>query len=118
MRNSLDFQKIEVDGKLLGVLNYNLMIPVEIDQLREIDLVIHKRDRSQIKNYKELCKKELEWCSAHSEIICNKVNVIREKYLAKERWSGRDRCLDFLKLEEECVRFNKRSKKDHFPDND
>ena len=50
------FQKIEVDGKLLGVLNYNLMIPVEIDQLQEIDLVIHKRDRSQIKNYKELCK--------------------------------------------------------------
>ena len=28
MCNSLDFQKIEVDGKLLGVLNYNLMIPV------------------------------------------------------------------------------------------
>lgn len=70
------------------------------------------------KKNKELCKKELEWCREHSEIICNKVNVIREKYLAKEGWSGRDRCLDFLKLEEECVRFNKRSKKDHFPDND
>ena len=26
MRNSMDFSKIEVDGKLLGVLNFNLMI--------------------------------------------------------------------------------------------
>lgn len=29
MGNSMDFSKIEVDGKLLGVLNFNLMIPVE-----------------------------------------------------------------------------------------
>ena len=29
MRNSMDFSKIEVNGKLLGVLNFNLMIPIE-----------------------------------------------------------------------------------------
>ena len=29
----MDFSKIEVDGKLLGVLNFNLMIPIEEAQL-------------------------------------------------------------------------------------
>lgn len=28
MKNSIDFSKIEVNGKLLGVLNFNLMIPI------------------------------------------------------------------------------------------
>ena len=32
MKNSMDFSKIEIDGKLLGVLNYNLMIPGAIGQ--------------------------------------------------------------------------------------
>ena len=36
MRNSMDFSKIEVDGKLLGVLNFNLMIPIEEAQLSEV----------------------------------------------------------------------------------
>jgi hypothetical protein len=40
MRNSMDFTKIEVDGELLGVLNFNLMIPVDECLLQEIDVVI------------------------------------------------------------------------------
>jgi hypothetical protein len=31
MKNSMDFSKIEVNEKLLGVLNFNLMIPIEED---------------------------------------------------------------------------------------
>ena len=41
MRNSMDFSKIEVDGKLLGVLNFNLMIPIEEAQLQPIDLIVY-----------------------------------------------------------------------------
>ena len=41
MRNSMDFSKIEVDGKLLGVLNFNLMIPIEEAQLQPIDLIVN-----------------------------------------------------------------------------
>lgn len=33
MKNSMDFSKIEINGKLLGVLNFNLMIPIEEEQL-------------------------------------------------------------------------------------
>ena len=106
MRNSLDFSKIEVDRKLLGVLNFNLMIPIEMAQLQEINISVHRRDRSKIVHYKELCKKELEWCKEHSEIVCNKANVIYQKYLSGEQWGGRKRCLDFPKLEKECDRFN------------
>ena len=48
MKNSMDFSKIEVDGKLLGVLNFNLMIPIEEKQLQMIDTTIHNRDRENI----------------------------------------------------------------------
>ena len=43
MKNSMDFSKIEVEGQLLGVLNFNLMIPVEEEQLQLVDTTIFKR---------------------------------------------------------------------------
>ena len=106
MKGKMDFSKIEVDGKLLGVLNFNLMIPVEEAQLQKLDIAIHKRDREAIKHYKELCQKELEWCEKNSEVICNKANMLYMKYKSGEDFSGRDRCLNFLKLEKECKKYN------------
>ena len=55
MKNSMDFSKIEINGKLLGVLNFNLMIPIEEEQLQLVDTAIFKRDRENIKYYKQLC---------------------------------------------------------------
>ena len=83
MKNSMDFSKIEVNGKLLGVLNFNLMIPIEEEQLQLIDTTIFKRDRENIKYYKRLCVQELEWCQTNSEVICNKANVLYKKYNSK-----------------------------------
>ena len=37
----MDFSKIEVDGKLLGVLNFNLMIPIEEAQLQDTFFAVH-----------------------------------------------------------------------------
>ncbi len=99
MGNSMDFSKIEVDGKLLGVLNFNLMIPVEDSQLQQVDTTIKKRDGFKIKHYKEKCQKELNWCRDHSEIICNKATVLYKKYMSKEPFRGRERCVNFEKLE-------------------
>lgn len=45
MKNSMDFSKIEVNGKLLGVLNFNLMIPISDEQLLLADTAIFGRDR-------------------------------------------------------------------------
>lgn len=106
MRNSIDFSKIIVNGKLIGVLNFNLMIPIEEKQLQIIDTIIYKRDRENIKYYKGLCEQELMWCQNNSEIICNKANVLYNKYLSNEIFSGKERCLNFPKLEAECQKYN------------
>ena len=105
MRNSMDFSKIEVDGELLGVLNFNLMIPVDESLLQEIDVIIRKRDRKLITIYKQLCQKELEWCREHSEVICNKANVLYKKYIFGDPFAGKERCLDFPKMEKECEKY-------------
>ena len=106
MKNSLDFSKIEINGKLLGVLNFNLMIPIEEEQLQLVDTTIFKRDRENIKYYKQLCAQELEWCQKNSEVICNKANVLYKKYISNEQFTGRNRCLNFSKLEVECEKYN------------
>lgn len=108
MKNSIDFSKIEVQGKLIGVLNFNLMIPVGEEQLQLVDTTIFKRDRENIRYYKHLCQQELEWCHANSETICNKANVLYKKYISNEKFSGRERCLNFPKLEAICVKYNKK----------
>jgi len=106
MKNSMDFSRIEVEGKIIGVLNFNLMIPIEEKQLQLIDLTIHKRDRENIKIYKRLCQQELRWCQENSETVCNKANVLYKKYISGEEFSGRKRCLNFPKLETECRKYN------------
>ena len=67
MKNSMDFSKIEVNGNLLGVLNFNLMIPIEEEQLQLVDTTVFKRDRENIRYYKRLCEQELEWCQKNSD---------------------------------------------------
>ena len=106
MKDSMDFTKIVVDGKLLGVLNFNLMIPIEEPQLQPIDIITRKRDRAPISHYKEKCRKELQWCRDHSEVICNKANVLYKKYISGDEFRGKDRCLNFPRLEKECERYN------------
>ena len=111
MKNSMDFSKIEVNGNLLGVLNFNLMIPIEEEQLQLVDTTIFKRDRENIRYYKKLCTLELEWCQTNNEVICNKANVLYKKYLSNEPFAGRNRCLNFPKLEAECEKYNLKIKK-------
>lgn len=95
-----------MDGKLLGVLNFNLMIPIEEKQLQMIDTTIHNRDRDNIKVYKKLCLQELKWCRENSETVCNKANVLYQKYISGEEFTGRNRCVNFPRLEQECKRYN------------
>lgn len=51
-----DFDKIiDKRGKILGVLNYNLMIPVTEKQLIKVNLKPDKLDSSGDRYYKQLC---------------------------------------------------------------
>lgn len=60
MKPRADFDKIiDKKGKLIGVLNYNLMIPVEDEQLIKVSLKTEKRDSSSEHYYKQLCIDEI-----------------------------------------------------------
>ncbi|MCR4926707.1 MAG: type III toxin-antitoxin system ToxN/AbiQ family toxin [Lachnospiraceae bacterium] len=82
MRDKIDFKKIIYEGEFLGVLNYNLMIPVEDAQLHKIDTVIHKHDNADARKRKEHLIKELKWCNEHERDLRNTARVLYQKYIS------------------------------------
>ena len=83
MRDKIDFKKIVYYGELIGVLNFNLMIPVEDVLIQKIDTKIRKHDNADTRKKKELLIKELEWCNEHARALTNTANVLYAKYI---RW--------------------------------
>ena len=109
MNPRADFDKIiDKKGKLLGVLNYNLMIPVEERQLLKVDLKEEKKDSVGEKYYKQLCIDELNWCRKHADVIINKANCLYQLCTSESNYKGKERCLDFKRLEIECEKYNMR----------
>lgn len=107
MKPRADFDKIiDKRGKLIGVLNYNLMIPVEEKQLIRVD--VHSKDEESIseKHYKQLCVDELKWCRKNADTIINKANCLYELCTKESNYKGKSRCLDFIKLEWACEKYN------------
>ena len=49
MRDKIAFKKIVYHEELIGVLNFNLMIPVDEKQLQKIDIIIRKHDNEDTK---------------------------------------------------------------------
>lgn len=109
MNPRADFDKIiDKKGKLLGVLNYNLMIPVEERQLLKVDIKEEKKDSVGEKYYKQLCIDELNWCRKHADVIINKANCLYQLCTSESNYKGKERCLDFKRLEIECEKYNMR----------
>ena len=107
MRPCADFDKIvNKQGKLLGVLNYNLMIPVTEKQLIPLSLKTYPTDSPSEKHYKQLCIDEINWCRKHSDIIINKAHCLYKLCTTKTNYKGKTRCLDFWKLELACDKYN------------
>lgn len=107
MNPRADFDKIiDKKGKLLGVLNYNLMIPVEEQQLIKVDLKNRTTDSIGEKYYKQLCIDELNWCRKHADVIVNKANCLYQLCRSESNYKGKARCLDFNRLEIECDIYN------------
>lgn len=110
MRPCADFDKIyNKQGKLLGVLNYNLMIPVTEKQLIPLSLKNNPTDSPNEKHYKQLCIDEINWCRKHSDIIINKANCLYQLCTTNTNYKGKKRCLDFKKLELICDIYNSKS---------
>lgn len=107
MSTRADFDKIfDKNGKLLGVLNYNLMIPVEERQLIKVNLKSNKTDSVSDRHYKQLCIDELNWCRKNADVIINKANCLYKLCVNESNYKGKVRCLDFKKLEIACAKYN------------
>ena len=104
MPKSFDYLKITKKSgdneKLIGVINFNNMIPVHPSVIEQIDISIRKNDPPYIKNYKELLTDELDWCQKHSDIIQkNSQKTYKMITEGKAKASLVRRCCDFKKLE-------------------
>lgn len=113
MKNDLDFSKIlDNNNKLIGVLNFNLMIPIEDSVLTPVDLNYSKNLPAHEIAYRELMKDQLNWCQSNEDNIVKKANKLY-KFVTETPEKSRNltrRCCDFKKLE--CVLEKYLSKKE------
>ncbi|MCD8065749.1 MAG: type III toxin-antitoxin system ToxN/AbiQ family toxin [Oscillospiraceae bacterium] len=100
MKNDLDFTKIYDGDKLIGVLNFNNMIPVEDTYTSVLNLRISSTDTQAEQHYKKLAMKQLTFCQQNQEAIVKKANKLYD-IITSEKAGGllKRRCCDFLKLE-------------------
>ena len=100
MKNDVDFMKIIVDDKLLGVLNFNNMIPVCETCISPVDLKISEKDNPQAKKYKKMAAKQLNWCQRNQEDIVKRANKLYRMLISgKAGGLLKRRCCNFEKLE-------------------
>ncbi len=99
-KNDVDFTRIFDGERLISVLNFNNMIPVEDRFVSKIDLKPSEKDTPAQAHYKKLCIKEIEWCRKNQDAIVKKANKLY-RLVQKENCSSilKKLCNDFKKLE-------------------
>ena len=108
MKNDVDFTKIYHDGKLIGVLNFNEMIPVRKDVITEMNIHIKRTDTPEEVHYKELVANQLAFCRINQDAIVRKANRLYEKVTTGNVSAMLlRRCCDFKKLEQVLERYNR-----------
>ena len=108
MKNGVDFHRVlDGEGKLIGVLDLNNMIPVREDVLREVDVHIDARDDDKTRKYKNLMIDQLNFCRTNQTIIVKKAEKLY-KMIGNKNVSGplKRRCLNWNKLESILERFS------------
>ena len=98
--NDVDFTRIFDGDRLISVLNFNNMIPVDDRFVSKIDLKPSEKDTIAQAHYKKLCIKEIEWCRRNQDSIVKKANKLYH-LVQKPNCSTmlKKRCNDFKKLE-------------------
>lgn len=100
MKNDIDFMKIYDGEKLIGVLNFNNMVPVDELFLKPVDMKITGIDSKSTKQYKTMLAKQLTWCQQNQEAIVKRANRLYQMIVdGKANSELRKRCCDFLLLE-------------------
>lgn len=102
MKSDRDFSKIvDRDGKLIGVLNFNNMIPVSDAVLMDLDLRPCPTDSPEDRAYKQLMVDQLRWCNDNRDLIRRKSAKLYDIVTLRPE-SARGlvrRCCDFKLLE-------------------
>lgn len=96
MKIDVDFTRIFVDDKLIEVLNFNNMIPVNDSLIHQLSVKPEKGDTGPEKAYKILCAKELDWVQKNQDAIIKKANKLYQMIKSGTANHGsKQRCLDF-----------------------
>ncbi len=90
-------------SKIIGIINFNNMIPIDESVITKIDITIRESDSISVKNYKGLLQDQLRWCREERnfsaiEHRANKVYDIVVNNPDKDRNLVK-RCCDFRNLE-------------------
>ncbi len=88
-------------SKLIGVLNINNMIPIDVSVINKVDLSIYENDVASVKKHKALMQKQIKWCRQNYDVIQNRANKVYS-IVTETPEKNRDlvsRCCDFVKLE-------------------
>ena len=107
-KNDLDFHRIlDAEGKLIGALDFNNMIPVREDVIRKINVKVHSTDAPALKHYKNLVVDQIAFCQQNQEIIVVKANKLY-RMVRKKITSGplKRRCLNWDRLEKVLERYD------------
>lgn len=104
MPKNFDYLKIigKVGDKddIIGVINFNNMIPVHKSVINPIELKVFPSDDHQTQKYKNLVGNQLKWCRSHSDAILKNAQKTYEIIVnGKGNQSLKKRCCDFKKLE-------------------
>ncbi len=83
-KSQVDFIKILDDrqkdkngaSKLIGVLNINNMIPVDVSVISKVNLSVSDNDLPNIQKYKQLMCDQIRWCRNNSDTIINRANKV------------------------------------------
>jgi hypothetical protein len=104
MKNNLDFHKIE--GGKYGALNFNAMIPVGNEDYNLMDF-------SSLEKYRVTqMNDQLKWFQLNKDLIIQKANNIRHRFLNNSLPKPiKERCLNFIILEEKLKEWIISSKK-------
>ena len=111
MKNQMDFQKI--NGGEWGAINFNNMIPIHIDSLKDVEVQKLPDVTEEDKRYKNLLENQLSWCNANKNAITSKADklyrIITDDNEAKDPKFANliKRCCNFKLNEERYIEYCK-----------
>lgn len=108
MKNREDFSRIiDSNGKIIGALNFNNMIPVTKDVIIPLDIQIHKNDDYSEQGRKKILNVQLDWCNNNKDIIIRKANKLYHLVIntPDKMKNLTRRCCNFKKLEEVLAKY-------------